>query len=240
VGADLIDSLLRPRQPSIPDLVSVLRDIHERKSIPASQPVERTRGSNPTDLPLVDPRLILDRLARGAGDLTRWLGPTPGGEFAGNPDASVYGALQERVGQLETELRCHVETVDRLLESKRPASEHAAHTFHQQTLYLQCPSGGRTAGRFRCVNRRGDRSSVTSMLRPFTISLELLAAAPTLSVRPGSFILNAEASEIITVEIDFSPCPELASGVVQTSIDLRMNDSMALKIWIEVELHEQC
>jgi hypothetical protein len=241
VATDLIDSLLRPRQVSIPELVTALRDIHERKSLRDSRPSTGMSLNDPMSLPSFVPNVILDLFARGAEDIIRLLKPTQSSEFTRHPDANFYSAVQGRVGKLETELRRHAESIDRLLEANAPASARsggAAH--HQQTLYLQCPRGARTAGRFRCVNRRVELSAVSSLLRPFTMNREPLVGAPALSMRPGSFVLNDGASEVVTVEIDFGCCPDLSSGTVQTSIDLRMNDALALKIWIEVELHDRC
>jgi hypothetical protein len=245
VVTDYIDALLRPPQISIPELVTALRDLHERKSIRASpQPTDPTTTSNDPigHLPLFDRNLLLSRLVSSADDLIQQLRPPLGkSEPARSSQANRYASLQGRFGELETELRRHAENVDRLLDRSDPASaEPSGVTFHQQTLYLQCPSGGRSAGRFRCINRRVERMSVTSLVRPFTRNLEPLAAAPTLSLRPDSFVLSAGASEVITVEVDFGSCPELASGVLQTSIEVRKNDAMFVKIWIEVELYEQC
>jgi hypothetical protein len=240
VAADLIYSLLRPHQVSIPELVTALRDIHERKSLRDWRASTGMSLRDPTSLPTFGPNVILDLLARGAEDITRLLKPTQGDEFARHPDANFYSAVQGRVGKLETELRRHAETIDRLVEANGPASARSGAALHQQTLYLQCPRGSRTGGRFRCVNRRGERSAVTSLLRPLTMNREPLAGAPALSMRPGSFVLNDGESEVVTVDIDFGCCPDLASGTVQTSIDLRMNDALALKIWIEVELHDRC
>lgn len=238
--ADLFDSLLRPGQVSIPNLVTALRDIHEHKSLRNSRRTEGIGGRDPTRIASRDPHLVLERAARGAEDLARLFRLPQSGEFTRRPDANFYSALQERVGKLEAELRRHVETIDRLLEADEPSSARSGAVLHQQTLYLQCARGARTAGRFRCVNRYGERSAVASLLRPFTMNREPLAFAPALSVRPGSFVLNDGASEIVTVEIDFGSCPDLPSGVLHTSIDLRMNDALALKIWIEVELHDPC
>jgi len=111
---------------------------------------------------------------------------------------------------------------------------------YQETLYLQCARGGRTAGRFRCMNRRNRRTSVTSALRPFRMNGLPQAAAPMLTIRPGSFALDAGASEIIAVEVDLGPCPDLVDSNLQTSIDLHMNDAVALKIWIEIHVYERC
>jgi hypothetical protein len=90
------------------------------------------------------------------------------------------------------------------------------------------------------VNRRGQLTSVRSSLQPLIVNGQPSTAMPILSLRPDSFSLDAGASAIVSVEVDLSPCPDLVNTTLQTSIDLHMNDAVALKIWIEIDLHEQC
>jgi hypothetical protein len=242
VATDYIHAFLRPPQISLPELVTALREIHERKSIRASpQPTDRTTtADDPAGDRLLDPYLLLlERVVSSADGLDRLLKPWSG-EPPRSSEASRYASLQGGIRELEKELRRHGEFVDRLLGPReRVSAEPSGATINQQTLYLQCPRAGGSAGRFRCVNRRTEQVSVTSFARPFTQNLERLAPAPMLSLRPDAFTLDAGASAVITAEVDFAPCPQLASGVLQASIDLRTNDAMPAKIWIEVELHEQ-
>ena len=240
MATNLIDALLRPRQASIPELVDVLRDIHHGKTTNPQPPPAlpaRPDGSAPQS-PFLVPRLILDSVARGAEDIARLLAPAfDAAAGSDGRSARLYSALRGQFDRLERDVRQHAATVDRLLNRASPTPGAAA---YQETLYLQCSRGGRTAGRFRCVNRRDRRTSVTSSLRPFTMNGLPKAASPMLTIRPGSFALDAGASEIISVEVDLAACPDLVDGDLQTSIDLHMNDAIALKIWVEIHVYERC
>jgi hypothetical protein len=240
MATNFINALLRPRQASIPELVDVLRDIHHGKTTnPQPPPALPTRpDGSESQLSSLVPRLILDSVARGVEDLARLLAPALD-VATGSDDRSArrYRELRGRFDRLERDVRQHAATVDRLLDRASPAPGAAA---YQETLYLQCPRGGRTAGRFRCVNRRDRRTSVISSLRPFTMNGMPEAAVPMLTIRPGSFALDAGASQIISVEVDLAACPDLVDGDLQTSIDLHMNDAIALKIWVQIHVYERC
>jgi hypothetical protein len=240
MATNLIDALLRPRPGSISELVNVLRDIHHGKTSdpqpPPALPAHPDRSE--PQLPSLAPRFILDSLARGIDDLARLLAPVSDAATVSN-DRAVrrYSTLRAQFDRLERDVRQHAVSVDRLLNRASPAPVAAA---YQETLYLQCPRGGRTAGRFRCVNRRDRRTSVTSSLRPFTMYRMPQAAAPVLTIRPGSFALDSGASQIVSVELDLAACPDLVDGDLQTSIDLHMNEEIALKIWVEIHVYERC
>jgi hypothetical protein len=244
MATNFIDALLRHRQSSIPELVDVLRDIHHGKTANSQPPpaLSAHLDGPESQLPLLIRRLILDGLARGSEDLARLIKPAldaPTGSEDGA--ARQYSALRDRFDRLERNVRQHAVTVDRLLNpDSPPPGMPASAAPYQETLYLQCARGGRTAGRFRCMNRRNRRTSVTSALRPFRMNGLPQAAAPMLTIRPGSFALDAGASEIIAVEVDLGPCPDLVDSNLQTSIDLHMNDAVALKIWIEIHVYERC
>jgi hypothetical protein len=239
MATNLIDALLRPRQASIPELVDVLRGIHHSKMTNPQPPpaLPAHPDGSESQLPSLVSRLILDGVARGIEDLARLLAPVSDAA-TGSGDRAVrqYSELRGRFDRIERDVRQHAMTVDRLLNRASPTPGAAA---YQETLYLQCPRGGRSAGRFRCVNRRERRTSVTSSLRPFTMNGVPQAAAPMLTIRPGSFALDSGASEIISVEVDLAACPDLVDGDLQTSLDLHMNGAITLKIWIEIHVYER-
>jgi hypothetical protein len=240
MATNLIDTLLRPRQPSISELVDALRDIHHGKTtypLPPPALPAHPGGSEP-ELPSPVPGLILDSVARGIENIARLLAPgLRTGTEANDRAVRQYDALRAQLDRLDRDVRQHAVTVDRLLNRNAPAPGAAA---YQETLYLQCPRGGHTTGRFRCVNRRDQRTSVTSSLRPFTMHGMPSAASPMLTIRPGSFALDSGASEIISVEVDLAACPDLVDGDLKTSIDLHMNNAIALKIWVEIHVYERC
>jgi hypothetical protein len=240
MATNFIDALLRPRQASISELVEVLRNIHHGKTTNPQPPPALPAHPDGSELrvPSLVSGLLLDKVARGIEDLARLLAPgLDAGTESNDRAVRQYSALRGRFDRFERDVRQHAETVDRLLNRASPMPGAAA---YQETLYLQCPRGGRTRGRFRCVNRRDRRTSVTSSLRPFTMNGMPQAAAPMLTIHPGSFALDSGASEIISVEIDLAARPDLVDGDLQTSIDLHMNDAIALKIWVEIHVYERC
>lgn len=216
----LLDGLMRRDKAAIPGLVDALRDIHQGR---------------PTALPLAAPpslaKLLVDSVRNSRENLSRLLETA-----APRPAEHRYAELRQHVERLERVGAERAETVRSAFESG--AAVPAKSTQYQETLYLQCVRGGRAAGRFRCLNRRAQRTAITTTLRPFTIDARPVAMAPSLTIRPGGFVLEAGAAAIVAVELDFASCPDLVASPLQTSIDLLMDDAVALKIWIEVEVYD--
>ena len=155
-----------------------------------------------------------------------------GERFAG-VQSQLYGALREGLAKWEREARRHAEFVDKLLAPK-PAEKAAAKPAapYQETLYLQGPAGGRTAGRFRALNRRDKRVSVATLTRPFTLGGEPALEAPLLTQRPGAFYLEPGEARVVTVEAEL-PGP----GRYQSALDVTMDEAVALKLWIEIDVY---
>jgi hypothetical protein len=213
-----IDGIPQKQRVAIPRLVEALRGIHQRN--PDITPASRHADSGG----------LLGHLARGGRDLTFLLG---GG------DASLrYSALRDHIKQLERQAQRHSELIDRLLRRGEPAPDVTDPVPYQETLYLQCQRGGRTAGRFRCVNRRGHKVAVSLATRSFSRNGTVSRSAPVLSVQPSSFALHPAATAVIVADVDLRSCPDLTAGKLQTSIDLRMDDAIALKLWIEMDIYE--
>ena len=240
--ANILDAHRRRVKPPICDLVDALREIHESKTAPDTRAVPHWPGLSGAGLhfPTFFSRLALESLTRGSEDLFRFLTPAPNSASGVSPnEARRYDALRGRLEQMEREARRHADAVDRLLERDEPSVRAATRpTPYQETLYLQCMSSGRSAGRFRCINRRGQPTSVSSVLRPFTMNGAPFAAAPALTLRPGVFSLDAGQTQIIVVEVDLVPCSNLSAGTLQTSIDLLMNEAVSLKIWVEIDVYD--
>lgn len=170
----------------------------------------------------------LRRLAASEGDTSAkglFGAPTKGVDGPTN----LYGLLRDGVARLEREARRHAEFVDRLTAPK-PAN--AAASPYQETLYLQGTAGARTAGRFRAFNRRTTRVSVATLSRPFKTNGEPAREAPALTLRPGAFYLDPGQARIVIVEAEL-PGP----GQYQSCLDLTMDDAVALKLWIEVDVY---
>jgi hypothetical protein len=235
----VLDSLLGTSQRSIPELVEALREIHNSKTSRAQATAAKSESADRRERPDFSSllhTLILEGFARGSEDLARMFASAPA---ATQPaaDERRYGALRGRLEGMEREARENSEAVDRLLgfDSARKSTRPA----YQETLHLQCPQGGRSGGRFRCVNRRGQRTSVSAVPRPFSTTSKPLQTEPMLTLRPDNFCLEAGQSQLVWVEVDLAPCSGLASGTLGTSIDLLMNDAVGLKVWIEIDVYHR-
>jgi hypothetical protein len=143
--------------------------------------------------------------------------------------SALYGLLRDGLARLEREARRHAEFVDRLTAPKAAPKSAAP---YQETLYLQGAAGTRTAGRFRALNRRGRRVSVATLSRPFTLGGQAAREGPALTLRPGAFYLDAGESRLVSVEAEL-PGP----GRYESCLDLTMDDAVALKLWIEIDVY---
>jgi hypothetical protein len=151
-----------------------------------------------------------------------------GGERRAGAESQLYGALREGLDKWEREARRHAEFVDKLLAPKAAETTVAAAPY-QETLYLQGPAGGRTAGRFRALNRRDKRVSVATLTRPFTLAAK---PAPSLTLRPSAFYLEPGEARVVSVEAEL-PGP----GRYEAALDLTMDEAVALKLWIEIDVY---
>ena len=176
----------------------------------------------------------------------RRLNETPGGEPKPEPESkpaapagldasSLYAALRDGLAQFERHAQNHAQFVERLMrpqpQPQSPAAPAPAAPY-QETLYLQGPAQGRTAGRFRALNRRDRRVSVATLSRPFSLNGAPALEAPALTLRPGAFYLAPGEARLVTVEAEL-PGP----GRYQSCLDLSMDDALALKLWIEIDVY---
>ncbi len=154
-----------------------------------------------------------------------------GGQRLAGVESQLYGALKDGLAKWEHEARRHAEFVDKLLAPK-PAEKPVAAAPYQETLYLQGQAGGRTGGRFRALNRRDKRVSVATLARPFTLGGQPAREAPALTLRPGAFYLEPGEARVVSVEADL-PAP----GRYESALDLTMDEAVALKLWIEIDVY---
>ena len=146
-------------------------------------------------------------------------------------ETSLRGALRAGVEWMEREARRHAEFVDRLTQTPAPAKTAP----YQQTLYLQGPCGGRTGGRFRCLNRREAEVEVGARLRPFSLGGAPVATAPALTLKPAGFLLKPGEARLVEVAADLADCAD--PGRYESSVDILMNEAVALKLWIEIDVY---
>jgi hypothetical protein len=168
--------------------------------------------------------------ARGAPGLVEGL--LNGGGKLADPASALYAALRDGLARLEREARRHAEFVEKLTAPKAEAVTPAVVRPYQETLYLQGAAGARTAGRFRAFNRRDKKVSVSTLSRPFTIDGQPAREAPLLTLRPSAFYLDPGEARVLTVEAEL-PGP----GRYESCLDLTMDDAVALKLWIEIDVY---
>jgi hypothetical protein len=239
MAMDLFDSLSKHGRPSIPELVGSLREIYEGRIARAQPLAGSSRLSADQEFPHLW-RFILEGITRGSEELARWLESVRSLDSDLKPDPSkYYRELRHRVERMEREARHHAEWVERLTWHLTQGQKSEGAAFYQETLYLRCQRGHRSGGRFRFENCRGRRASVTALRRPFTTRGERLTIDPGVTLQPDSFFLDARDSRVVFVEIDLAPCSNLPIGTIDSSIDLLLDETMVLKLWIEVDVYER-
>jgi hypothetical protein len=154
--------------------------------------------------------------------------------------ATLYEALQARIRQAEAATLERHTAIDRMLDrAGNGGSDAAGRTaLVQETVYLQCARGGRTAGRFRCVNRAD--AAVRARVRPGAATVpgggRIEAAAITVS--PHECTLGPGAAAIITVAIDLQRCAAVAGDRIDSCVDVELDGACALKVWMAVDLYD--
>jgi hypothetical protein len=235
---NLLDSLLRGSQSSIPELVEALREIHENRAADSESRANPARLLTNPFSPFLRGSPIAG-LTRGSENLARLLESALKSDMDARPDGpKEYRELRDGVERMERDARRHADLVDRLTQQvpQRRTSDLAA--FYQETLYLRCPRGGHSGGRFQCENQRKRRTSVTALRHGFTAGGEPLATPPALSLRPEALSLEEGEIACVQLDLDLAPCADLGPGAIASSIDLVMDGSIALKLWIEVDVYE--
>ena len=145
-----------------------------------------------------------------------------------------YRSLRTGIERAEARVRQHEKDIEQRLR-EQSSSPTAA---YQETLYLSCQRNGRSGGRFRCENRLGHATDVRVVKHRFACNGALLSAEPLLTVEPEYFPLEAGASAVISVTIDLSATIELPIGVLETSLDLIMDEARVFKLWMEIDVYE--
>jgi hypothetical protein len=177
------------------------------------------------------PDALAELLSRAAGHY-RPREPEPRG-------AALYEALEERIRQTEAATLAHHAAVDRLVRRAEGGGVNAARpALVQETVYLQCARGGRTAGRFRCINRAD--AAVRARVRPGAITApgggRVKGAAITVS--PRACALGPGEPGIITVALDLRRCATVASARLESCINVELDGACALKVWVVVDLYD--
>jgi len=159
----------------------------------------------------------------------------------GREDRASYETTHRKFRKLETTLREQQVAVDRLLgyrvtdgDSRKPAL-HAL----QQTLFLQCPQQGKTAGGFRCVNRTGKSALVDIRARRSQDTDAGLPAKAIITFEPNGKRLEPEEAGIFFATVDLSDCQTVSAGTLETFADVYVSDKLALKLFIRLEIYDE-
>ena len=157
------------------------------------------------------------------------------------PRPAAYEQIFRRFTEFQTQLRRQKLAVERLIGHAFTSTEAAtalAPAF-QQTIHLQARRGAAASGRFRCVNRKSHPVTVEfepgAVLGDRTGSID----AALLEISPARCSLAPNASTTLTALLDLSACAELADDHVDAGADILMDNEVALKLWISVELHDE-
>jgi hypothetical protein len=137
---------------------------------------------------------------------------------------------------LESTLRKQSAAVDHRLGQSATSQTTSKAFLHavQQTLFVQCASRGKTAARFRVVNRTG-KSSFVNFRPHFATGLP----EAVLAFQPNSLHLEAGQAATCKVVIDLSSCPDRANKAFEMGADIYLNTELTLKLFICVEVYDE-
>ena len=159
----------------------------------------------------------------------------------GREDPASYESTHQEFGKLETMLRQQQIAVDRLLGYRETDGDQRKPVLHalQQTLFLQCPKRGKTAGRFRCVNRTSNAALVDIRQRQPQDTEDGLPDEAIIKFEPIGRRLGPEEAGIFCVTVDLSGCQIVSAGRRETFADLYVSGELALKLFICVEIYDE-
>ena len=159
----------------------------------------------------------------------------------GRGDPASYEFTHQEFGKLETMLRQQQIAVDRLLGYRETDGDQRKPVLHalQQTLFLQCPKRGKTAGRFRCVNRTSNAALVDIRQRQPQDTEDGLPDEAIIKFEPIGRRLGPEEAGIFCATVDLSGCQIVSAGRRETFADLYVSGELALKLFICVEIYDE-
>jgi hypothetical protein len=155
------------------------------------------------------------------------------------PPPSSYDEVRRYFLDFQTQLRRQKLAIESLVGKTFDASAGTAAPIFQQTLHLRCPRGGRSAGRFRCVNRTERRTTVAIASEPLLGDVTGSLNAATLAVTPSTCALEPEESRTFVVDVDFSACSQGPDRHAGGALEIVMDGEVAMKVWIAVEFDDR-
>jgi len=141
--------------------------------------------------------------------------------------------------ELESKLRDQSEAVDRLLGSRNSREMRGKAFLHalQQTLFLQCAQGGKTAGRFRCVNKTGKPAVVDIRARRCSGPDGVLPDEATIDFEPNGRRLEPGETGLFRAVIDMSDCRNPVAQPFEIGADVYVGGDLTLKLFVSVEVY---
>jgi hypothetical protein len=152
---------------------------------------------------------------------------------------SSYDDVRRHFLDLQTQLRRQKLAIESLVGKTFDASAPISAPVFQQTLHMRCPRGGRSGGRFRCLNRAEKPTAVTVVTQPLLGEVTGRLDGATLTVTPASCRLDPEESRTFVVDVDFSACAQGADRQAGASLEIAMDGALAMTVWIAVEFDER-
>lgn len=147
-----------------------------------------------------------------------------------------YDALQSRIAALEAQLRAHKDRVTEFLDTPRPEPKQRIAT--QATLYLQCPRGGQTGGRFICRNHFDHPVAITMRVQDVVDATGQSVKGVSLSVLGIERPLAAGEARRLKCRVDLSACETALQGPLEGAVDLQFDGAACLRLWLEVDVHD--
>jgi len=157
-----------------------------------------------------------------------------------------YEEIHQTFHELEARLKDHLVALDRVLGHRAKPEKPTKAVLHalQQTIFLQCSRSGKTAGRFRCVNRTGKPAYVDFRTRSYGDVAAISGA--TLAFEPSVQNLAPDEAAIFRAVVDLSNCPqtpdetpELGANVYLMGADIHLNGELTLKLFISIEIYDE-
>ncbi len=152
-----------------------------------------------------------------------------------------YQDLWRRLRSFETHLREQASIVDTLMSKVAPVQAAPAAGSLQQTVLLQCPRGGFSAGRFRCLNRFAETVEVTiegGTVCGFTAEGSPVSDAAA-RAEPAHFSLEPGAKMTVRLMLDVGRADTRDMNSVSAAFDVRMNGRPHSRVWLEAELYDE-
>jgi hypothetical protein len=158
------------------------------------------------------------------------------------PGAS-YDTLRRRLRSFESHLREQASIVDALMLKVAPVQgAPAAPTVGalQQTVVIQCPRAGHSAGRFRCLNRFAQVVEV--VLEGGTVHCPAFGGraieGAIATAEPSRFSLAPGADRMVRLALDVSDADTCALDTLSAAFDVRMGGRLHARVWLEAELYD--